>query len=215
MAVDTLDVTPATDGSRQRDSRLAAMILVGGLHLMLYAAFRFAFTRTRPINAPPTPGLVYLWTRAIPEAPPVRSAAMPSRHPTELTRSPERTPTAIAHEKMPVDGAPSNPITIDWASEAARSAAAIAASRDSGPGPAQHGSRPADSARRRSPSFQWDKTVTERIEPIPGGGTLIKLNDHCGLTFTPLPMLGCWLGHREPNGHLFDDMNNTARPDMP
>ena len=208
-------MTPATYGLRQRDSRLAAMFLVCGLHLLLYVAFRYAVTRTRAGNPPPTPGLMYLWASAMPAAPAAPPAAPPSRRPTGLARSPVRTLTAIAAENLPVDSAPSKPITIDWASEATRSAAAIAASIDAGAGHALHGSRPADSARRHTPSFQWDKSVTERIESIPGGGTLIKLNDHCGLTFSPLPMLGCWLGHREANGHLFDDMKKTTRQDAP
>jgi hypothetical protein len=192
------------------------MILVCGLHLLLFAAFRYAFTKTVAGDASPTPGLLYLWTSTVPEAPRAPPAAMPARPRIEFRPPPAHTSLSNDEETKPlVEPARNNPITIDWASEATRSAAAIAASKDSAPGHAMLESRPADSAHRRSHSFQWDPTVTQRIEAIPGGGTLIKLNDHCGLTFAPLPMLGCWLGHREANGHLFDDMNDATRRDAP
>lgn len=215
ITVDTSEVTPATAGARQRDSRLAAMMLVCGLHLMLYAAFRYAFTRTRPESPPSKPALLYLWVSSVRDSPAARSAAAPSPRHGELVPSPARTPASRTEEHAPADGARVSAITIDWAAETARSAAAIAASSESDPGHARFRRRAPESPRRHARSFEWDTTVTERIEPIPGGGTLIKLNDHCGLAFTPLPMLGCWLGHREANAHLFDGMGTTTRQDAP
>ena len=57
--------------------------------------------------------------------------------------------------------------------------------------------------------------MTERVDLIPGGGTLIRLNDNCALALAPLPMLGCWLGRREANAHLFDGMNAASPADDP
>jgi hypothetical protein len=104
----------------------------------------------------------------------------------------------------------STAITIDWGEEAARSASAMVASQDAGRKQSMGGSVSRESSGAPRKFFPWDETVTERVDLIPGGGTLIHLNDNCALTFTPLPMLGCWLGKRESNGHLFDEMSKPA-----
>ena len=65
---------------------------------------------------------------------------------------------------------------------------------------------------REKQKFGWDKVHTERIAQLPGGGTLVRLSDHCSLVLAPLPLGGCSLGKRKPRGDLFDEMNAAADP---
>jgi hypothetical protein len=62
--------------------------------------------------------------------------------------------------------------------------------------------------RERKPEFAWDRTHTQRIEPIEGGGMLIRLSDHCVLVLFPLPFVGCGIGKIPVRGDLFDHMHD-------
>jgi hypothetical protein len=65
--------------------------------------------------------------------------------------------------------------------------------------------------------FGWDHVHTHRMEPVPGGGLLINLNDHCVLLVLPLPFLGCHIGSKPANGNLFDHMRDEPQlgPSVP
>jgi hypothetical protein len=57
---------------------------------------------------------------------------------------------------------------------------------------------------KKSQQFAWDYAATHRIEPIPGGGMLVHLNDNCVLIIFPLPFIGCAIGKHPANGDLFE-----------
>ena len=60
--------------------------------------------------------------------------------------------------------------------------------------------------------FGWDKTHTERVSALEGGGIAIRLSENCAITFAPLPLGGCALGKRKAHGDLFDGMKAPAQP---
>lgn len=64
-------------------------------------------------------------------------------------------------------------------------------------------------SQRMHPWDGWDYAVTHRIQEQPTGGTLIMINDHCGIVFAPLPIVGCALGKIKANGNLFGHMNDA------
>lgn len=60
-----------------------------------------------------------------------------------------------------------------------------------------------------APEFGWDYAATHRLVPLPRGGILLSLNDHCALViygFIFLP--GCRIGRIPANGELFDHMHD-------
>lgn len=59
-----------------------------------------------------------------------------------------------------------------------------------------------------APEFAWDRAHTQRIEPLPTGGTLIHLNDRCVIVLSGLIMPACTLGRIEARGDLFEHMND-------
>jgi hypothetical protein len=96
---------------------------------------------------------------------------------------------------------------IDWyanGSAAARRAAAEPTTRDFGfPG--------REPAKRERKPFGWDKTHTERVHALEGGGIGIHLSDNCELILVPLPLAGCALGKRKARGDLFDEMQEPPQ----
>jgi hypothetical protein len=76
---------------------------------------------------------------------------------------------------------------------------------------------PSPSAPAMPKEFGWDHAHTHRIEPLPGGGLLLNLNDHCALLLLPLPFFGCGIGSRPANRDLFDDMRDEPQlgPSIP
>jgi hypothetical protein len=64
----------------------------------------------------------------------------------------------------------------------------------------------------KPPEFGWSYAPTHRVEPLPGGGLLINLNDNCVLVFTPLPFFACALGKKPVNGDLFKHMRDPSQP---
>lgn len=81
---------------------------------------------------------------------------------------------------------------------------------------ATHGAQRALRERARLPSITlpgsaWDYAATHRVEALPGGVTVINLNDHCAIAFLwVLPMFGCSLGKIPARGDLFDHMHEEA-----
>jgi hypothetical protein len=95
-----------------------------------------------------------------------------------------------------------NPQNLDWAAAAERAAARI--SQDT-PAPDVH-----TAPHTPIKPFAWDKAHTERWSPATGGGTTIRLGDHCEVTFLPLPVGGCLIGKIEPRGDLFEEMKRPV-----
>jgi hypothetical protein len=61
------------------------------------------------------------------------------------------------------------------------------------------------------PGFHWNYAATHRVEAVPGGATVIHLNDSCALVlFIIIPMIGCALDKPAVRGDLFDHMHDGA-----
>jgi hypothetical protein len=65
--------------------------------------------------------------------------------------------------------------------------------------------------RKQKSEFGWDRTHTQRIEPVEGGGILIRLSDHCVLLVFPLPFVGCGIGKIPVRGDLFEHMHDEPQ----
>lgn len=131
-----------------------------------------------------------------------RSSALQSTNPR---RASPPTATVDATSSLPTSETP-----IDWAAERERAVANIAAY--DAPTYRQFGPRAREPPAPTPKEFAWDKTHTQRIEHLPNGGTLIRINDHCVLVIAPFPLPICGLGKRAPRGDLFDGMRPPATP---
>jgi len=140
---------------------------------------------------------------------PVRPTAAASRVRKETSNDipPVQVPTA------PQDDS-SAPIAIDWAreaelaatrrlradEEAARRATAFSARK----GPSLAVAKPLP------PKFGWSHAQTQRVESVPGVGTLINLNDRCAILITFMLIPICKLGKIDARGDLFEHMDDPA-----
>jgi hypothetical protein len=99
---------------------------------------------------------------------------------------------------------------VDWVGELSR-AATDAASKQSAQKPKDFGfpHSPA-AATAKPPQFGWDYASTHRLESLPGGGLLVRLNDNCVLVLLPLPFAGCAIGKRKAKGDLFEHMSDPS-----
>lgn len=151
---------------------------------------------------PPEPERPQLPRRTPPQPPNVAGLF---RHPPAVA--------GAAPGNGPANATPTNAITIDWAAEgrqaaelqaeedarARHRAAAMAAPHDPTFDPAPH-----------PPKFHWDPVHANRVEPIEGGGTLIRLNDNCELVISVMiPLVGCALGKIHARGDLFEHMRDA------
>jgi hypothetical protein len=99
----------------------------------------------------------------------------------------------------------------DWLAEGSAAAAGVAATDGATIRSFGTAERPAPRPRKAKP-FGWDKTHTQRVEAMPGGGISIRLSDRCSLILAPLPLAGCSLGKIEARGDLFDGMKAPVEP---
>lgn len=109
------------------------------------------------------------------------------------------------------DDAPSTAIHVpptvrDWDAAASRVARDAVAARRRGFGIPESAPTPA-----KPREFGWDKSVTERMRQGPLG-LEIRLSENCSIVLMPLPVGGCAIGKRPPNGALFEDMRSPDRP---
>lgn len=142
----------------------------------------------------------------------------PARGPRRARSTPGNEP-APAHPSQPPD---SNAITepppapsVDWMREselaASRQIDALENSRRRARGFVPREDRKGADAPAPAPEFGWDRSHTERIEPIPSGGMLIHLNDRCAVAFAVIIIPVCKIGKIGARGDLFEHMNDTPQ----
>jgi len=134
---------------------------------------------SRPADAPTRPAVT-------------RRATLESRPPTAQPAPDDATAIVV----------PQTTPGVDWythAADAARRAATEPTTRD-------FGFPRSEPAPRQKKEFRWDKTHTERVHALAGGGIGIHLSDNCELVIAPFPMAGCAFGKRKARGDLFDEM---------
>jgi hypothetical protein len=204
-----------SDRAEPRLLRPAVLLLVVAIHaaLLLIAprsAIRMAMRSEEPLIllAPPEHAQV--------PGPAASAAALPRKkllapRDTQLVTVPP-----AARQPPPADAPAAPAAPIDWNSEAElaikQQAQLAMATPPRGldkhrPGADLNGGLGPD--RRQKSEFGWDRTHTRRIEPIEGGGLLIRLSDNCVLVLIPLPLVGCGIGKKPVRGDLFDHMRDA------
>jgi len=190
--------------------RLPAFAVVAAAHALALWWF-LAVTRTQAIpGAADASALVLL---LLPEqgsqsvtAPPPERTRQP--RPPALPLEPARPPVSAA----PAPGAPST--AIDWAAEAAGAASRwVAQDEAKGRTARAFGVPPASAmfapAPARTPGLAWNHARTHRVEALPGGVTVINVNDHCAIAFVwVLPFFACQLGKIPTRGDLFEHLRD-------
>jgi hypothetical protein len=154
-------------------------------------------------------------------APAPAASAPPHKKPVE-PRDTQIVTIPRPAQQSPAEQSPADrpPAPIDWSAEAElaiKQHAQMAlttpprALDKHGPGADLNGGLGPD--RKEKSEFGWDRTHTHRIEPIEGGGILIRLSDHCVLVLFPLPFVGCGIGTIPVRGDLFDHMHDAPQAD--
>ena len=62
------------------------------------------------------------------------------------------------------------------------------------------------------PEFGWDRSRTHPVEPIDGGGILVRISDRCAIVITLLAMPACQIGKKPARGDLFGHMDDAPTP---
>jgi hypothetical protein len=182
-------------------SRAVALILVVGGHVAVLALL--TFDPSRETNSPADERMTLVFVAPLEE---IRSPS--PGQPGRTARPSRATATRQAPTTPAVDDSTAISPAIDWrlgGSEAARRAAAEPTTRD-------FGFPKREPAPREKKPFAWDKTHTERVHALDGGGIGVHLSENCELALAPLPFVGCALGKPKARGDLFDEMR--APPEM-
>lgn len=201
-----------SDRARSRILRPTVLLLVVVIHAALLLVASRRLTRVDARSEEP---LIFL---ALPDhaqtlAPGAPTPALPGKKPV----APRDTQLVIIPTPAP-PAADTPPAPIDWNAEAERAikqhaelamATPPRALDKHGAGADFNGGLGPD--REKKPEFGWDRTHTQRIEPIEGGGMLIRLSDHCVLIVFPLPFVGCGIGKIPARGDLFDHMHDEPQ----
>jgi hypothetical protein len=195
--------------------RPAVLLIVMAIHAALLLVAWRGVTRVAMHHEE---SLVFL---ALPD--PMRSRAPVSSVSAPPHKKPvEPRDTQIVTIPRPAEQSPADrpPAPIDWSAEAelaikqhAQMAMATPprALDKHGPGADLNGGLGPD--RKQKSEFGWDRTHTQRVEPIEGGGILIRLSDHCVLVLFPLPFVGCGIGKIPVRGDLLDHMHDAPQAD--
>jgi hypothetical protein len=198
---------------RRRVARLVTLIVIVAAHMVAFVLF--PALRSPLTQAPPgdTSTIAFF----LPLDQPRETAQFAKTRQTASKRPPAHQHAPIAAPLEVPAASPessSAPIAIDWAKEAENVATrrieadeevalkASALSRRRG----QIDNLAA--APRRTSEFGWDHARTHRVEPIPGGGMLVNLNDRCAIVVTIMLMPVCRVGTLKSRGDLFQHMDD-------
>lgn len=191
--------------------RVSAFVLVAGAHGMALFGLLVLSTRLIEPGADGDSLLVVL----LPPLESQHAAALLARRRAASQRAPvlEAAPSGAPISVAPPDNSAG---IIDWAAEAASAASRSAERNEAAARRARAFGIPPPSpmfapAAPRKPGIAWDYAATHRVEALPGGVTVINLNEHCAIAFLwVLPMFGCSLGKIPARGDLFDHMHDEA-----
>jgi hypothetical protein len=190
--------------------RLPALAVVAAAHALALWWF-LAVTRTQAI--PGTADASALVLLLLPE----QGRQSVTAPPRDRTRQPRAPVPALEPARAPVTAAPapSAPAApIDWTTEAQGAASRWVAQDETQrstarvfgvpPASAMFGRPPA-----RTPGLAWNHARTHRVEALPGGVTVINVNDHCAIAFVwVLPFFACQLGKIPTRGDLFEHLRD-------
>jgi hypothetical protein len=163
--------------------------------------------------------LVFL---AVPRAAPPSVQHDPAYRPSKPGPTPPLPPEQPNGGKLPDETlqAPNSPLSIDWRTEAGLAARRQAQSEDSPHRALDQHAAGADfngglgPDHQKPPEFGWDKTHTQRIVALEGGGTLLRISDRCVIVIV-LPTLFpiCGFGDIPARGDLFEHMRDAPKSD--
>lgn len=203
------------------DARLGRRATSAALAAVLQAIFYWLMVReavepTAPQRSAPLAVTIFeMPGRANPATLPRQRPRRPP-HPAMLKSSaPLRLPPAQPVSAPQAAAASAHP-PIDWQQAAQREARELASRSRASKMPFGFPQMPEAAAPR--PQFGWDYAHIHRVEPLPGGGTIINLTDRCALVLYVIPIPVCKIGHIPVNDHLFDDMRdrrNDSRGGLP
>jgi hypothetical protein len=131
---------------------------------------------------------------------------LPPLLPTELHPEPDAVNLPPVALELPEFSGLSEPSgSADWRADGVQAAAEVGAL--DGASIRSFGSPERAPDKPRTKPFGWDRSHTHRVEVLPGQGIRFRLNDHCDLFVSFVPMAGCSLGRIPARGDLFDGMN--------
>jgi len=184
-------------------NRAVVVAVVAGGHVALLALLIAHHVRDGRAPDDERMALVFIDPRAAPTP----TGPGPAR-PARTSRPAATRPAAAAvHEHSPGESAAITP-GVDWYAQGSQAAARATQTTTT----RRFENPPRGPAPREKKEFHWDKTHTERVHALEGGGIGVSLSDNCELVIAPFPMAGCALGKRKARGDLFDEMK--APPEM-
>ena len=209
-------------------SRLVALIVVVAVHLGLVAVFTVArkphrdipeeelsttivFLSSMPTAEPALPPALVPEASSKPKSSHARESDVPrgaaSIRNQSLLDSPAETPQLSEGEQPPAAA------SIDWSREAELAASRQVASLDEAHQRASRFTMKSTPQKTSpTPEFHWSLAHTKRIEPLPQGGTLLRINERCALVISGGLLPFCSLGKIEARGDLFEHMRDAPEP---
>ena len=196
--------------NQRRAGQLSIFAAIVAFHI---AVVWMLLAATRPVvMRSPSQNLQFVFI-APPVSPPrssVRKAAPKSQRSVRRNATPSSRVEPNPAPPSEQDNSIHRPI--DWAGEldrVARDSTAAETSRK----PLNFGFPHASTApSSKPPAFGWSYAPTHRVEPMPGGGLLVNLNDNCVIVFSPLPFFLCAPGKKPANEDLFKHMLDPSQP---
>jgi hypothetical protein len=152
---------------------------------------------------------VFFLTEAEPKIEEPAPAQPLERAARSSTRSVRTAPITLPPEAPTQEPSPERP-RVDWAREAELSASRQLQKDDDAKrraAPFAHDFS-APEPNRPTPQFRWSTAHTQRVQPLEGGGTLIRLNERCALVLSGFLFPVCSVGKIPVHGDLFDHMND-------
>jgi hypothetical protein len=205
-----------SDRARSRILRPAVLLLVVAIHAALLLV---ASRRVMRVDMRSEEPLIFL---ALPEhaqvlAPGASQAALPRKkqvapHDTQLIAipTPDQQPAAADKNPAPIDWNREAELAIKQQAELAMATPPRALNKH-GAGADFNGGLGPD--REGKPEFGWDRSHTQRVESLEGGGLLIHINDRCVVVLLPFPLPFCGIGKIPVRGDLLDHMHDEPQAD--
>jgi hypothetical protein len=194
--------------SRPVARRMATAAVLALIHVAIIAYFALPQRLRWPLAGQEFVTHVFFLSEPTEE---VVQPATPSRASATREVAPLQTAPLTAPPDMPASEEPATPPRLDWAREAEISASRQLVQEDEArrlAAPFSHDFTEPTPAHRQPP-FRWSRAHTQRIEQLPSGGTLVRLNDRCVLVFAVMVLPICQIGKIPVHGDLFEHMDDA------
>jgi hypothetical protein len=208
-----------SDRTESRVTRPAALLLVVAIHTAVLLIALHWVTRVDMRREQP---LVFLVLHGHAQVTAPTASASTASAPLQPRKKPaEPRDTQLLTIPMPTQPSAVKPAApIDWNAEAAlaveQQARLAMSSRPRaldkhGAGADLNGGLGPD--REGKPEFGWDRSHTQRVESLEGGGILIHVNERCVVVLIPFPFPFCGIGKIPARGDLLDHIRDAQQVD--